>query len=989
VLRFGRRSFLNLSLPVYLPRSIFAAPKRDANMAAQQNKTTEITGLLLNFTTQNPTGIAPELLQVRTTATGDRSYKTYLFNEEKALQYSIRVIIELVPLLKPLALHAQAQLIGHPPAAENPAELLRAADAQQVLALHQLYYKQLRQLQPFFDKYLPLFCRWTKEIGVTYNYKKVSLSNYTPYLTFTVWQTNKLITLECLIKINNEYFKVTDFERKAFFLKDRGELFMLPPADAERLNNLLQRTLTVPIKQKQKFLEQVVYPLKEFYDVDDSAIAEVIELKPEPRPTIRLSELSGDFLVISPGFTYDWYETDDVWPQEIITTEKENIHYKIHRDLAAEAAFRQRLKAMHPDFDRQNKEYFYLKTADALKKGWFYNFYNRLMAEGIAVTGAERMKQFKYNTHKAEVTVSAGNKIDWFDVLVEVKFGDYIVPLADLRNALLNRQQHVLLKDGSLGILPAGFAEEYGLLLKMGQVEKNRLKVSKYHWNTLQEIDALKADAALQKDFTLKKNLLDQQHLDKRYPLPKGIKAQLRDYQAAGFQWLCLMKDLQWGACLADDMGLGKTLQTICFLQHIIHTQPGLTHLVVCPTSLIFNWQEEIKKFAPGISFYLHYGGDRGALDSKTLKKHRIIITSYGNMRGDIEMLKTIPFGYVVLDESHAIKNPASLVARAACELQCANRITLSGTPVQNNTYDLYAQFNFLNPGLLGSRDFFKNQFANRIDKYGDAEAGGQLRKMVYPFLLRRTKEQVAKDLPDRTETVLWCEMEAEQRKIYNSFKDHYRKSLLGEIDQNGMGKSSIQILEGLTRLRQVCNSPAIINDGKQYPDVSIKKEELVREIEDNISDHKALVFSQFTSMLKLVAATLDEKGIDYLYLDGATPATQRQALVKQFQESDDTRIFLISLKAGGVGLTLTAADYVYLIDPWWNPAAEAQAIDRTHRIGQTQKVFAYKMICRDTVEEKILQLQAKKKNLSDTLVAEETGFVKKLTREDIDFLFS
>jgi superfamily II DNA or RNA helicase len=957
-------------------------------MAATKNKAKETTGLLINFTTKNPVGVVPELIQVHTSATGDRQFKTHLFNNEEALQRQIRVVMEAIPFLKPLSLQAQAAHIGHAQLTVNPAELLRTANAEQCRQLQQLYYKQLKQLQPFFYKYIPLYCCWEKEIGVTYNYKKLSLSTYTPTPVFKVWQTGKLLTLECLIKINGDLYKVDDFERQHFFLRDRGELFMMQPQHAEKLDALLQRTLTVTIKQKKKFLEQVVYPLKEYFEVDDSEVAQTEELKVAPAPVIRLSELSGDFLVITPYYKYDWYETDDTWVQETVSVEKDNIYYKIHRDIIAENAFRERLRGMHPGFATQTKEYFYLKTADALKKGWFYDFYNLLMAEGITIAGAERLKQFKYNAHKAEINISASNKIDWFDVLVEVKFGDYVVPLTDLRNALLNRQHHVLLKDGSLGILPAGFAEEYGLLLKMGDVEKNRLKLSKYHWNTLKEIKELKADAGLQKEFINKETLLSPEHFTKRYPLPKGINAKLRDYQVAGYQWLCLMNDLQWGACLADDMGLGKTLQTISFLQHIIDMQPAETHLVICPTSLIFNWQEELKKFAPGIRFHLHYGPQR-QLDAAILKEHHLIITSYGNMRGDIEWLKEIGFGHVVLDESHAIKNPASLVARAANELRARNRITLSGTPVQNNTYDLYAQFNFLNPGLLGSRDFFKNRFAQPIDKYGDAEAGAQLRKMVYPFMLRRTKEQVAKDLPDRTETILWCEMDSEQRGIYDSFKKHYRENLLGQIDKQGMGKSSIAILEGLTRLRQVCNSPAIIKEEKQYPDVSIKKEELVREIEDNIGQHKALVFSQFTSMLQLVAATLDEKGIDYLYLDGGTPAAERQALVQKFQTETDTRIFLISLKAGGVGLTLTAADYVYLIDPWWNPAAEAQAIDRTHRIGQTQKVFAYKMICRDTVEEKILQLQAKKKNLSDTLVAEETGFVKKLTREDVDFLFS
>jgi len=436
-------------------------------------------------------------------------------------------------------------------------------------------------------------------------------------------------------------------------------------------------------------------------------------------------------------------------------------------------------------------------------------------------------------------------------------------------------------------------------------------------------------------------------------------------------------------------------------------------------------------------------------LDEETFKRARVILTSYGMVRSDIQHLSAFPFGYVILDESQAIKNPASQARKAVQQLQARNRIALSGTPVQNRTFDLYAQMDFLNPGMLGSAEFFREEFATPIDRNGDKEAAARLRKLVYPFILRRTKEQVARDLPDKTEMILWCEMGEQQRKIYDRFKEAYRSALLDRIAEEGMGRSSIYILEGLTKLRQICDSPALLrSEGRRgglgiaegeadagegdgggrdsvgamgeggYPNESAKMEELIREIEEiaavgafpeNIfSDrsiaydgpsaggpvvrpaghHKALVFSQFTSMLRLIRAALEERGIPYLYLDGSVPAEERRRAVQQFQEEDDTRIFLISLKAGGVGLTLTAADYVYLVDPWWNPAAEQQAIDRSHRIGQEKKVFAYRMICRDSVEEKILQLQERKRSLAADLIADEAGFVKTLTREDVDYLF-
>jgi non-specific serine/threonine protein kinase len=313
----------------------------------------------------------------------------------------------------------------------------------------------------------------------------------------------------------------------------------------------------------------------------------------------------------------------------------------------------------------------------------------------------------------------------------------------------------------------------------------------------------------------------------------------------------------------------------------------------------------------------------------------------------------------------------------------------MSGTPLQNNTFDIYAQMNFLNPGLLGSTDFFRNEFATPIDKFGEEEQKIHLRKLLYPFILRRTKEQVAKDLPEKTETILYCEMETEQRRVYDAFRNEFRDKVLGTIDAVGMGRSQLTILQGLMKLRQICDSPAILNEPDPYPNNSIKLEELSREITENMGDHKALVFSQFLGMLALIRAKLEHLGVKYEYFDGSTSVQDRQKAIENFQNNPECRVFLISLKAGGVGLNLTAADYVYIVDPWWNPAVEQQAIDRTHRIGQTRNIFAYRMICKDTVEDKIIKLQEKKRLLAKELISDDAGFVKKLSRDDIEYLFS
>ncbi|HXL56709.1 MAG TPA: DEAD/DEAH box helicase, partial [Chitinophagaceae bacterium] len=366
-----------------------------------------------------------------------------------------------------------------------------------------------------------------------------------------------------------------------------------------------------------------------------------------------------------------------------------------------------------------------------------------------------------------------------------------------------------------------------------------------------------------------------------------------------------------------------------------------------------------------------------------------IVITSYGLVRIDMEQLLRFQWHYVILDESQAIKNPDAQTTKAVQLLKSKNRLILSGTPVQNNTFDLYAQFHFLNPGLLGNKEFYKAEFANAIDKYNDAEKSKQLRRLVYPFLLRRTKEQVAKDLPDKTETILWCQLLKEQRAIYEDYKNYYRNMLMKKIEEEGMAKAGMYVLEGLLRLRQVCDSPELLKDEEVTTKQSVKTDELLREIEENTGKHKLLVFSQFTEMLHLIQQSLQQKNISYCYLDGSIPAEKRKEQVEIFQTNESIKVFLISLRAGGVGLNLTAADYVYIVDPWWNPAVEQQAIDRTHRLGQTQKIFAYKMICKDTVEEKILQLQRRKKQITNELVTEDAGFIKKLNKEDVEFLFS
>ena len=646
---------------------------------------------------------------------------------------------------------------------------------------------------------------------------------------------------------------------------------------------------------------------------------------------------------------------------------------------------------LHTDIQHNKKEqFFHLPGTSVLANNWFYRFTEVMRDAGVVMHGFEGLKSLKVNTHKPETQVQVSSGIDWFDASVELKFGDQVVSIIDVKKALAQKQNFVKLGDGSIGLLPEEWLKKYSLLLKMGETKGNKIRLKKYHFSILDELLTEIDQDALQQELEVKKEKLED-ILTNDYSAiepPEHLTATLRPYQLAGFQWLIFLSEAGWGGILADDMGLGKTIQTLTFFQHYKNKNASSRFMVVCPTTLMYNWENEIKKFTPELTHIIHHGPKRN-INPNAYDGFDIIITTYGTMRSDIKAFKEIPFDYVVLDESQSIKNPQSQVAKASLLLNSKNRLALSGTPVQNNTFDLYAQMNFLNPGMLGSREFFMSEFATPIDKFREDDVKQQLRKLTYPFLLRRTKEQVAKDLPEKTETILYCEMGPEQRKIYEAYRNIYRSQILGMIEEKGIEKSQMHILQGLTKLRQICDSPAIMNEEERFHNYSIKLDELSREITENVGDHKVLVFSQFLGMLGLIRKKLEEEGISYVYFDGSSTSVEREKAIQEFQNNHECRVFLISLKAGGIGLNLTAADYVYIVDPWWNPAVEQQAIDRTHRIGQTKNIFAYRLICKDTLEEKMLQLQEHKRALANDLVSDDSAFAKRLTKDDIAFLFS
>lgn len=807
---------------------------------------------------------------------------------------------------------------------------------------------------------------------------------------FTVRYTGNEYEVNCSVRLPEGIYNISDNEvntsfafrfHDSIYLWDKQEDILL----AEQF--LPSGKMVIQKENWHKQLVEFILPLSREYGLQFTNVQreEVKDTKPEVK--LYLKE-RGDYLLFQPVFNYNGYDVRPVDKDKIILPLMDKL-LVIYRNKAAEQEFTAKIENLHSQFVRTDEGgTLALKGTDVLKNNWFFLFTDALKDMNVPVFGFDALRNFRFNTERPTTKIYISSNTDWFDAKIDIHFGEQKVTIADVKKALANKQQFVQLADGTLGILPEEWVKKYSLLFRVGEGKASGMRLSKYHFSVVEELYNQRDEEELFVQLEAKYDTLRYNYSIDNIEPPEHLKPVLRPYQASGFQWLNYLSQVRWGGILADDMGLGKTIQALSFLFHLKKQQGRLKALVVCPTTLMYNWENEIKKFTPGLTYYIHHGGAR---THETLLDNRIdvIITTYGTLRSDIKQFVDVEFDYVILDESQAIKNPQSKVAKASTLLRAKNKLCMSGTPLQNNTFDIYAQMNFLNPGMLGSIEFFKNEFSVPIDKFGEKEQKEHLRKLLYPFILRRTKEQVAKDLPEKSEMILFCEMGKEQREIYDAFRNDYRDKILGVVEEQGVQKSQLTILQGLMKLRQICDSPAIMKDDEKYPNASVKLEELGREITENISDHKALVFSQFLGMLALIKERLKELGVDYEYFDGSTSAPDREKAIQRFQNDENCRVFLISLKAGGVGLNLTAADYVYIVDPWWNPAVEQQAIDRTHRIGQTKNIFAYRMICKDTVEDKILQLQEKKRMLAADLITDDTGFVKSLTKEDIEYLFS
>jgi SNF2 family DNA or RNA helicase len=778
------------------------------------------------------------------------------------------------------------------------------------------------------------------------------------------------------------------------------------PVDGKKLLPFLSKKfVTIPKNLEETYYNRFVAPLiASFDDVEVNGL-EINKNEYDPHPLLTLSELTpattkevpalfdhdhspnnendeAGKIVFDLSFKYGKHRfRGDVFGSVSVSLEKKGddyIFHRVKRNIEGEKKYSQTLIKLGLPLKG-----FRCAVEKAHAFSWLNENRVNLLNLGFEVSQPENRDK-KYFVGKAVIELEVKENIDWFDIHAKIRFGEYEISFKELRKLILKKKVEFKLPNGEIAIIPESWLIKYGDLFAMSETHGDHEKpvLKKYHLNLLKELE----EGNLAKvHISDKFRALENFEGIKDYPLPAGFHGQLRPYQKAGYNWLRFLNDFHLGGCLADDMGLGKTVQTLALLQSQKEKGESGTSLLVMPTTLIYNWEMEAAKFAPNLKI-LNYTGTQRNKDVSRFAKYDVVLTSYGITRLDVEALQAFYFNYIILDESQVIKNPSSNIAKAVLQLKSRFKLTLTGTPLENTTLDLWSQMTFINPGLLGGQTFFKNEYQIPIEKKADEAKTRKLNSIIKPFLLRRMKSQVATELPEKVENVHYTNMTTEQEEKYEEAKAYYRHKILDQIDKEGINNTRFMILEGLTRLRQLSNHPRMIDP--EYKGDSGKLEDISHMLENALTEgHKLLVFSQFVKHLDIVRELLHTKKIPFAYLDGSS--NDRKDQVENFNNDPNLKVFLISIKAGGLGLNLTQADYVFILDPWWNPAVEAQAVDRAHRIGQTKTVFTYKFITRNTVEEKILQLQKHKLRLSENLIQTEESVIKSLTREDIEMLMN
>lgn len=806
----------------------------------------------------------------------------------------------------------------------------------------------------------------------------------------------------------------------AWLLTPKGVYHFAKHIDGNKLKPFLtKKYIHIEPRNEDVYMDKFVKPLLENHDVYAVGF-DIVTEQFNASPVLKLMTGFGDSLYLALYFEYgNWSFPYHVNKRVNVSMEKKGNSYLFHR-VKRSFNWEQEKIGFLKESGLENVEGSLFKLRDIKSDKALLEWLNRnadvLERAGFKVL--QENSQVTYFLGTINMDVQVQKESDWFDIRVIVQFGKHKIPFLRLRKHILENRSEYILPDGSVAIIPEEWFARFGRVMYFGETDEEFIRLKNIHFSLLDDLDVFVQDNSSNENW----DRIAAANEIPEYELPQGLDAQLRDYQLEGYRWIRFLFDNKIGPLLADDMGLGKTIQTLGVLQHlkesrkvkkengaeakvessaVNHTDLFTTaesdaaginvletkltsgpSLVIAPKSLLYNWKSEALKFAPSLKVEIYHGFARQKL-LKNFPKADLVLMSYGTMRNDVDALSKFSFNCIVLDESQAIKNPGSLTARNLQRLHSDYRLALTGTPIENTLLDVWSQMHFLNPGLLGSFGYFEKHFIKPIEKNGDQKKREELKRLLDPFVLRRTKKQVASELPEKVEKLHLCEMTDEQAEVYERVKSQYRNEILGHVEEVGMARSRLKIFNGLMHLRQLALNPALKDE--DYDGGSGKDEEirhmLFRAIENK---HKILVFSQFISYLAVIREMLSSAGVNFCYLDGSMDSKERSEQIDRFQNNPEVPVFLLSLRAGNSGINLTAADYVFLADPWWNPFTMRQAEDRAHRIGQDKTVFSYSFITRNTIEEKILKLQQKKKELAESIIPDEDSIITQLNVEEL-----
>ncbi|KAA6346846.1 hypothetical protein EZS27_005643 [termite gut metagenome] len=743
------------------------------------------------------------------------------------------------------------------------------------------------------------------------------------------------------------------------------ELIAFHDIEASRLIPFTNKpTVSVDASLTEKYIEKIVLPIVRHHDITSQGL-NIAEEHRACEALLVMEESVYEDMVLQLSFRYGdkTFTPDALSSSKFVYTQEEDgktaVRY-FFRDRVTERRLVQQLK--EANLIRINESHFKLAEPAQEKElsEWITN-HRELLAGNFQLTSAKT--QTVYCLDEIRMEQSRTDGVDWFELQITVIAGDCRIPFTRFRKHILNGIREFILPDGRMLLLPEEWFYKYADLFEYGESSEKAIRLKP---SLIGIVNAVSEGNDSDNPITYTPK--------KIYDIPRRLKAQLRRYQQDGFNWMMHLKEHHLGGCLADDMGLGKTLQTLTLLLHTYDRMPEgeentpiPASLIVMPTSLLQNWRREAMRFTP-LTVYEYAGNGQSKQTNCNLLfgDYHLILTSYGMMRNNVETLKQYTFEYVVLDESQYIKNSDSLTFKAAVQLHSHHRLVLTGTPIENSLKDLWSQFHFLQPDLLGTENDFNRSFIIPV-KQGDEQRKVRLQRIIEPFVLRRSKQEVAPELPALTEEIIYCTLTEEQGKVYQTEKNSLRNILL-EINARGEKSKTLTVLNGILRLRQLACHPKMVFD--DFAGDSGKLEAILSTFETLRSEgHKVLIFSSFVKHLALIAEAFTQREWSYALLTGAS--THRQEEIDRFAAADNIQAFFISLKAGGVGLNLTQADYVFIIDPWWNPAAEMQAVSRAHRIGQEKRVFAYRFITQGSIEEKIIQLQENKRRLAETFITD------------------